>query len=219
MESFEILDLGRVSYREAFQKQLEIAELVQLGRATHTLILCEHDPVLTLGANFKQENLLFPADWYAERGIEIQKTDRGGDVTYHGPKQLVAYPIFNVAELGKDLHKWMRDLEEVVIRSLSEIGLDGERLEVNSGVWVQKKKVCAIGIKIRKWISMHGIAINCNNNLEPFNWIVPCGIKTHGVTSISEQIGKEFTTNDLKPLIVQQFGTVFKLQLSESMPA
>jgi lipoyl(octanoyl) transferase len=213
--SFEILDLGRMSYSDALKVQNEVLLEVQQGKRSHTLIFVEHDPVLTLGANFHTENLLFPTEWYEDKGIQIEKTDRGGDITYHGPGQLVAYPIFDVAQLGKDLHKWMRDLEETVIVALREFGIEGVRLDVNSGVWVNHRKICAIGIKIRRWVSMHGIAINCDANLQPFETIVPCGIRTHGVTSLTQELERQLTISDMKQPLAKGFQAVFELTLTE----
>lgn len=200
--------LGRISYDDAVEKQLETVAAVQSGQ-DDTLYLLEHDPVLTLGASFHPENLLHPAEWYEARGIDIKQTDRGGDITYHGPGQLVAYPIFDVARHGKDLHRWMRDLEETVILALKEFGLTGVRLDVNSGVWVNEKKICAIGIKIKRWVSMHGIAINCNNDLSPFATIVPCGIRSHGVTSLSQELGRDVSVEEFAPALIRGFQTVF----------
>ena len=208
MASFDIVDLGRLNYAEAFEVQKQCVTGVQEGKKD-TLLLVEHPPVLTLGANFHEENLLHPREWYLEREIVITPTDRGGDVTYHGPGQLVAYPIFNVALRGKDLHRWMRQLEESVIRGLSKINLEGERLDVNSGVWIKQQKVCAIGIKLKKWVSMHGIAVNCDIDLEPFSWFVPCGILTHGVTSISRELGRPMTVEEFKPHLIEGFREVF----------
>lgn len=188
--------------------QKQYVAKVQNGQQD-TLLLIEHPPVLTLGASFHEENLLHPRDWYLQREIQIEPTDRGGDVTYHAPGQLVAYPIFNVAQRGKDLHLWMRQLEEAVIRGLGKIDLEGERLDVNSGVWIKQKKVCAIGIKLKKWVSMHGIAVNCDVDLEPFSWFVPCGIRTHGVTSISQELGRTLTVEEFKPLLIEGFQEVF----------
>lgn len=205
----QVLNLGRITYQAALERQLEIVAHVQSGDADDTLLLLEHEPVLTLGASFHAENLLHPAEWYAGQGIQVQPTDRGGDITYHGPGQLVAYPIFDVAKHGKDLHRWMRDLEQTVILALNEFGLKGERLEVNSGVWIDEKKVCAIGIKIKRWVSMHGIAINCDTDLSPFSTIVPCGIRSHGVTSISRELGRVVTVEDFAPALLRGFQTVF----------
>ena len=204
----KIVSLGRISYQDALARQLDILAQVQDG-ADDTLLLLEHDPVLTLGASFHPENLLHPQDWYESQGIEVVPTDRGGDITYHGPGQLVAYPIFDVAKHGKDLHRWMRDLEQTVILALMEFDLQGERLSVNSGVWINDKKASAIGIKIKRWVSMHGIAINCNVNLDPFSTIVPCGIRSHGVTSISQELGRIVTVEDFAPALIQGFKTVF----------
>lgn len=197
-----------MSYAEAFDVQTRHVREVQEGR-NDVLILVEHPPVLTLGASFHEENLLHPRAWYHHRGIQIEPTDRGGDVTFHAPGQLVAYPIFNVAQRGRDLHVWMRQLEETVIRALDKVNLQGERLDVNSGVWIKQKKVCAIGIKLKKWVSMHGIAVNCDINLEPFSWFVPCGIRTHGVTSISQELGRTMTVEEFKLWLVLGFQEVF----------
>ncbi len=204
----QILDLGRISYQDALAKQLDVLAQVQ-GGAEDTLLLLEHDPVLTLGASFHPENLLHPTDWYEEKGIQVLPTDRGGDITYHGPGQLIGYPIFDIAKHGKDLHRWMRDLEETVIVALQEFDLKGERLDVNSGVWINENKVCAIGIKVKRWVSMHGIAINCDTDLSPFSTIVPCGIRSHGVTSISQELGRVVTVEDFAPALIRGFQTVF----------
>ncbi|MEI7985099.1 MAG: lipoyl(octanoyl) transferase LipB [Armatimonadota bacterium] len=204
----QLLNLGRISYQDALKRQLGVLAQVQAG-AEDTLLLLEHDPVLTLGASFHPENLLHPIQWYEAQDIQVLPTDRGGDITYHGPGQLVVYPIFDVTKHGKDLHKWMRDLEQVVIQALNEFGLVGVRLDVNSGVWINEKKVCAIGIKIKRWVSMHGIAINCNPDLSPFSTIVPCGIRSHGVTSVSQELGRVITVDDLAPALIRGFLTVF----------
>jgi lipoate-protein ligase B len=197
-----------MGYNEALEVQKQYVTEVQEGKKD-ALILVEHPPVLTLGASFHQENLLHPREWYLERSVEISPTDRGGDITFHAPGQLVAYPIFNVAQRGKDLHLWMRQLEETVIRGLNKIKLEGERLDVNSGVWIKQQKVCAIGIKLKKWVSMHGIAVNCDIDLEPFSWFVPCGIRTHGVTSISRELDRPMTVEEFKPHLIEGFREVF----------
>lgn len=217
-----VLDLGRRTYQEAFEIQNRLAEKVKAGEVDHVLLFVEHDPVLTLGANFHEENLLFTREQYAERGIDVVRTDRGGDVTFHGPNQLVIYPIFDVSRLGKDLHKWLRDLEETIILVLREHELDGYRFPPHTGVWVKQRKVAAIGIKVSRWVSMHGIALNCDNNLDPFGLIVPCGIRGHGVTSLSNEAGKRITIEDAKPMVLRAFDKVFGLtfeagKLSELM--
>ncbi|HLO98866.1 MAG TPA: lipoyl(octanoyl) transferase LipB [Fimbriimonas sp.] len=207
-------DLGRTGYDDALTVQTECLSEVVEGQSGGFLLLTEHEPVLTLGASFHPENLLFPAEWYAERGIGIRKTDRGGDITYHGPGQIVAYPIFPLDLVGRDVHKWMRQLEEVVILTLRRHGIEGQRLDVNSGVWVGEEKVCAIGIKVRRWVSMHGIALNVNADLTPFKSIIPCGIKSHGVTSMAKVLGTDVDVDSVKQTLVQEFGNVFGVEIA-----
>lgn len=179
--------------------------------AEDTLIFVEHPPVLTLGASFHAENLLFSLAQYEAMGIQVVPTDRGGDVTFHGPRQLVIYPIFDVARHGRDLHKWLRDLEETMIETCQSFDLEGYRFPPNTGVWVKGNKIAAIGIKIKRWVSMHGIALNCNNDLTPFQNIVPCGIREHGVTSLSKELGRVVTIEEAKPVVENAFRTTFKL--------
>lgn len=209
------IDLGRMGYLPAWEVQKRVAEEVIAG-APDTLIFVEHDPVMTLGASFQDQNLLLPLEEYAKRGIEIVRTDRGGDVTYHGPNQLVVYPVFDVARHGRDLHKWMRELEEAVIVAAKHFGIAAQREpRVNTGVWSRGKKFAAIGIKVRKWVSLHGIAINCDNDLAPFGLIVPCGIKTHGVTSLSNEAGRTITVEHARPVVKGAFEEVFGLSLQD----
>ena len=193
-----VRDLGHMAYRPAFDVQRQVVEEV-IGGAPDTLLLVEHDPVLTLGAGFHPENLLLTPEQYAKKGIEVVPTDRGGDVTFHGLNQLVAYPIFDLSRHGRDLHRWLRDLEEAVIVTLDQFGLKGYRFPPHTGVWVNEKKICAIGIKVQRWVSMHGIALNCNNDLAPFDTIVPCGIEGYGVTSISEELKRDASIDVAKP--------------------
>ena len=168
---------------------------------------------MTLGASFHDSNLLLPMAEYEKQGIEVVRTDRGGDVTYHGPRQLVVYPIFDLRRHGRDLHKWMRELEETVIVAAASFGVEGYREpDVNTGVFAGGKKFAAIGVKVRKWVSIHGIAINCDNDLSPFGLIVPCGIKTHGVTSLSNESGRTVTVEEARPAVTRAFEEVFGLR-------
>ncbi len=206
---FEVRDLGRVGYLACVDLQAQTLEEVLTGSAPDTLILVEHDPALTLGANFHEENLLHPVEEYERQGIEVIRTDRGGDVTYHGPGQLVIYPIFNVANQGKDLHKWLRNLEETMILTAQAFGLNPRRFPPHTGVWINDLKLAAIGIKIKRWVSMHGIALNCNNDLTTFDLIVPCGIQGYGVTSLSQELGRNVTIDEAKPIVIEAFEKVF----------
>jgi len=210
----DLLDLGFLEYRAAWEIQKQIQAEVQAGTKDDTLIFVEHPAVLTLGANFHDENLRLTRDEYARLGIDLVTTDRGGDVTFHGPKQLVIYPVFDIRRYGKDLHKWLRDLEETIIQAISTIGLEGTRESINTGVWIRQKKVAAIGIKVSKWVSIHGIALNCNNDLSPFDTIVPCGIHNYGVTSLSNEAGREITIEDAKPLVRTAFENVFDIEIT-----
>lgn len=204
----ELIDLGQLEYEAAWERQLKIAELVTAG-GPDTLVFVEHPPVLTLGANFHEENLLHPHEWYKEMGIKIHKTDRGGDVTYHGPRQLVIYPIYDVSRHGKDLHRWIRALEETMLLTLSHFGIKGRRFPPHTGAWVGDRKVAAIGIKVKKWVSLHGIALNCDNDLSVFESFVPCGIEGYGVTSLSEELGRRVGIDEVKPIVADAFRAQF----------
>ena len=206
-------DLGHMAYTPAWDVQKRVAEEV-IGGGRDTLLFVEHDHVMTLGASFQPENLLLSEMRLNELGIEVVRTDRGGDVTYHGPRQLVIYPVFDVRRHGHDLHKWLRDLEEVVIRTVARFGLEGVRKpDVNTGVFVNGKKIAAIGVKVRKWVSLHGIALNCDNDLKGFSHINPCGVTTHGVTNLSNESGCLITVEDARPVVKGAFEEVFGIEL------
>lgn len=209
VQSFVCTDLGRMAHAEAYQEQLRVHEQVRSGAQPDTLLFVEHDPVLTLGANFHESNLLLSAEEYARRGIAIERTDRGGDVTYHGPDQLVIYPIFDLNRHGRDLHRWLRDLEEAVILALASFGVEGRRFAPHTGVWVEDRKIAAIGIKVKQWVNLHGIALNCCNDLSVFEWFIPCGIEGYGVTSLTECAGRPIELEDAKVAAVRAFGEVF----------
>lgn len=200
----QVLDLGRMSYSHALERQLACWEQVREG-GEDTLILVEHDPVLTLGANFHPENLLFPRKFYESRGIEVVPTDRGGDVTYHGPGQFVMYPIFDLTRRGRDLHRWLRALEQTQIDVLTSFGLTGRHFPPHTGVWIGDQKVAAIGIKVRRWINLHGIALNVSNDLAIYDLFVPCGIREFGVTSLEQELVASLSLDDVRPAIVSAF--------------
>jgi lipoyl(octanoyl) transferase len=204
----EVRDLGRMAYEPAWELQKE-AHAALLEGGPETLFLVEHDPVMTLGAAFQPENLLHGPDFYANQGIALVKTDRGGDVTYHGPGQLVIYPIFDIARHGRDLHRWMRELEETMLRVMASLGIEGERRAPHTGAWSQGLKAASIGVKVRRWASLHGIALNCDNDLAPFDLIIPCGIPGSPMTSLSRLAGRQVTVEEAKPLAVQAFREVF----------
>ena len=201
-------DWGRLGYQLALTRQLELVEAVQSGEAD-CLVLVEHDPVLTLGANFHAENLLLDLAEYEARGIDVIPTDRGGDVTYHGPGQLVMYPLFDLRRHGQDLHRWMRDLEETQLEILRQFGIEGRRFPPHTGAWVGDAKVSAIGVKVKRWVSMHGIAMNVESIPDAFADIVPCGIQGYGVTSLTTLLGRSVSLSEVKPIAIEAFRTVF----------
>lgn len=179
-----------VPYAEALRIQLDRRDAVIDGRSPEALFLLEHSPVITLGRNARPENLLHsPAD-YAGMGIEVYEADRGGDVTYHGPGQLVAYPILDLKARGLGIRAYIRLLEQVLIDFLSEYGLRGERISGLTGVWVGGAKVAAIGVGARRWVSYHGLALNIDPDMTAFTRIVPCGIVDKPVTSLKTLLGE-----------------------------
>lgn len=209
----QIVSLGSMDYRECFDLQRQILSAVAAGTMPDTLLFVEHPPVYTLGANFHADNLPLPESEYERLGVAIEKTDRGGDITYHGPRQLVAYPIFLLDRHGKDLHRWLRELEETVIVALASFGIEGRRFPPHTGVWVEDRKVAAIGIKVKRWTSMHGIALNCDNDLRPFEWIVPCGIRGYGVTSLSKELGRPVGVEEAGRALHGAFERIFGISL------
>lgn len=208
------MDLGVMEYGACWAVQRERADAVLDGRLPDTLFFVRHPPVLTLGASFHEENLLLTRAEYASRGIQVERTDRGGDVTYHGPGQLVIYPIFDLTRHGRDLHAWMRGLEATMIQVCADFGIAARRFPPHTGAWIADRKVAAIGVKVRRWVNLHGIALNCSTDLGVFEWIVPCGIQQFGVTSISAELGQTISPEDAIEPAVRAFEEVFAMLLS-----
>jgi lipoyl(octanoyl) transferase len=176
-----------VPYRTALALQYELAEQRRLEAIPDTLLLLEHPAVITLGRRTDEADLLTEESVLAARGITVERVDRGGEISYHAPGQLVGYPILDLRQHGQDLHKYLRDLEEVIIRTLAVYGLHGERIPGLTGVWVGGRKIAALGIKVSRWISLHGWALNITTDLTPFRQdFVPCGIHDRDVTSLAE---------------------------------
>lgn len=205
-----LMNLGTRGYLESWEIQKQVCQEVQEG-APDTLILVQHPAVMTLGAAFQAGNLLLNEADYEARGIEVVTTDRGGDVTLHNPGQLVIYPIFNLEKHGRDLHFWMRQLEETMIHVCGSLGIAARRNPPNTGCWIGDLKVASIGVKVKKWVSLHGIALNCCNDLTPFDLIVPCGIPGKPMTSLTEVLGREVRVSEAVPLTIQAFSEVFSI--------
>jgi lipoate-protein ligase B len=187
---FEVLRLGEMPYAAALAKQREWHLAVERGDAPEALFLLQHPPVFTLGRNAAESNLLLSRDALANLGIDVAATDRGGDVTYHGPGQLVAYPIVHLDRRGLGIRQYLRALERAIIETLAHFGISGGRLEGFTGVWVDGAKVAAIGIAVHRGVSYHGIAINVDPNMDHWRMIVPCGIPDKPVTSLAALLGQ-----------------------------
>ena len=190
-EEILVVRCGLVPYEEARVAQRWLVEARQEGAIPDVLLLLEHPPVYTRGRRSTPEELPMAVEWYEAQGIEVRDTDRGGRVTYHGPGQLVAYPIVSLKPYGDDVHEYVRRLERVTIESLGEWGVEAELIEGLTGVWVGGRKVGSIGVHVSRGITTHGLAVNVNNDLQPFSWIVPCGIDDCQVTSLSRELGDE----------------------------
>ena len=205
-------DLGRVPYRAALAFQRRAVEARAAGRAPDVLYFIEHDPVLTVGRAGSEANLRLSAAEYELRGVEVIPVERGGDVTYHGPGQLIGYPVVSLDALpcGRDLHRYLRDLEEGVIQVVASYGLAAERRPPYTGVWVGSHKVAAIGVAVRKWIAFHGFALNVAPDLAHFDWIHPCGIRHLGVGSIASLTGVAPPREEVAARLADAFSAIWE---------
>ncbi|MBI5809551.1 MAG: lipoyl(octanoyl) transferase LipB [Ignavibacteriales bacterium] len=206
---FNYCDLGLIDYRSAWDLQKEIFDKRIDDKTDDAFFLLEHPHTYTLGKVARIENLLMNDSQLKELGISVYEIDRGGDITYHGPGQIVGYPIINLKNWKEDTHEYLRSLEQVIINVCKEYGLETERKTNYTGVWIGERKIAAIGIKISRWVTMHGFAFNINTDLNFFNGIIPCGIKEKGVTSLSKELGNEISIQEVKEKLVNQFKIIF----------
>lgn len=195
-----VRDLGTLSYREAWDVQLETHAAVVAGALPPTLLLVEHPPVITFGRKGGREHLLTSESFLREQGFDLFDVERGGDVTYHGPGQLVGYPIFQV---GRKVQDYLRVLEGAMTEVLARFGIEGIGSPGYAGVWVGDSKVAAIGVAIKRDVSFHGFALNVHTNLDHFKYIVPCGLADKGVTSLSALLGREVSLDEVKPVLIE----------------
>ena len=202
--------LGRIPYGEAHALQEQTVAARKAGEIEDRLLLVEHPHVITLGRAAKRANILADEDERGRRGVELHETGRGGDVTYHGPGQLVGYPIINLAPDRCDVRRYVRDLEEVLIRTAGDYGVEAGRIPGLTGVWVGDEKLAAIGVRISRWVTMHGFAFNATTDLEYFGLIIPCGITDHGVTSLEKLLGRRIDLAELAARAAHHFGEVFE---------
>jgi lipoyl(octanoyl) transferase len=236
----EFTDLGQMDYKSAwdYQDQLMKQNLdikgfsrqsfipvdpIQLP-TRHHLLFVEHSPVYTLGKSGNMGNVLINEKEREDRGIQFFQTNRGGDITFHGPGQVVGYPIFDLEKLYTDIGRYLRELEEVMILTLDEYGIKAGRSAGETGVWIDaavkgsERKICALGVRCSRWITMHGFALNVNTDLGYFNYIIPCGIQNKKVTSIKEELGMETDISEVKEKLKRNFEKVFNIVIEETSP-
>ena len=235
MQRVKFRDMGIIDYKTAwdYQEELLQANVVLKSEARkmeaapdalsiatqHHFLFCEHNPVFTLGKSGDISNVLINESEMARQQIQFFKTNRGGDITFHGPQQVVGYPILDLEKMYTDIGRYLRNLEEVIIRVLRAYGIEGGRSAGETGVWLdagvpgKERKICAIGVRCSRWITMHGFALNVNTDLDYFSHIVPCGIKDKQVTSIEKELGRKVDFEEVKLKIKQQFAIVFEIEI------
>ena len=219
-------DLGRMDYKQAWEYQesllqqaLEAKRSAESGGIKHHLLFVEHPPVYTLGKSGKAEHILISEARRIEKGIQFFNTNRGGDITFHGPQQLVGYPILDLEKFYTDIGRYLRALEEIIILSLAEWGITAGRSPGETGVWLdadvkgRERKICAMGVRCSRWVTMHGFALNVNTDLDYFNHIIPCGIRAKSVTSMERELGSAVAMDAVKETVKKQFATVFDAAL------
>lgn len=230
----EFSDLGAMDYKTAWdyqekllQQNLKIkssvhSDALEAGgdaSTTNYLLFVEHPPVYTLGKSGKPEHILISRAQMEEKGIQFFHTNRGGDITFHGPQQIVGYPILDLEKFYTDIGRYLRDLEEVIILTLAEYGVQGARSAGETGVWIdasvkgRERKICAMGVRCSRWVTMHGFALNINTDLDYFTYIIPCGIQNKKVTSLKEELGREINTEEVKEKLKRNFEKVFKVHI------
>jgi lipoate-protein ligase B len=203
------IELGRTDYKSAWDLQKKLVSLRSRGKVPDCLIITEHEPVVTMGRASSKDNLLVSQEELSNRGIDFYKIERGGDITFHGPGQIVAYPILDLTNRGRDLHRYLRDLEHVIIETLLEFKIKATTKKGLTGVWVSNHKLAAIGVAVSRWISYHGMALNVNTDLDYFNHINPCGITQFPVGSISSILGKKADIEKAAKLLSNNFAEYF----------
>ena len=214
----DVRRLGAVPYAAALALQRSLVDDRRAGRIPDTLLLVEHPHVLTLGVRGDggRSHILATDEALASRGIEVHETGRGGDITYHGPGQIVGYPILDLNPDRRDVHRYVRDLETVQVRVAADYGIEAGRVDGLTGVWVGDEKLAAIGVRIARWITSHGFALNVTTDLDHFRLIVPCGIADRGVTSMARVLGRPVDTVEVENSIIEHFSNIFSLKVLQT---
>jgi lipoate-protein ligase B len=207
-----IWELGRIDYAKALELQRQFHSQRLLEEIPDVLLLLEHPPTITIGKSGTVDNVLVAKEQLEKEGVSLFFIDRGGDATYHGPGQIVGYPIMDLRARGKDIHKFVHDIEEVLIRTVEDFGIEAERDETHPGVWVDNQELAAIGLAVRRWVSMHGFAINVNTKLEHFALINPCGFTDRQATSMATILGENLPLKAVKERLMVRFSEIFDNQ-------
>ncbi len=220
MNRCHMIDLGLIGYAEAWALQKRIVAARKAAAVEDVLLVCEHSHVITQGRNGKREHLLASEHVLRQKGVEYYETSRGGDITYHGPGQIVGYPILNLGAIRRDVVWYVRMLEEVMIRATSEFGITAERVAGKTGIWVKsgdtEEKLAAIGVHISRWVTSHGFAYNVSTDLRYFDLIVPCGIADRKATSLEKLLGRSVEQEEVAPRIARHLGELFGLEMQEA---
>jgi lipoyl(octanoyl) transferase len=212
-----IVNLGRTDYKQCWDLQQRLLERRASGEVGDLLLLTEHNHVYTIGKGGDDDHLLANEEELRSKGVAVYHNDRGGDITYHGPGQLVGYPILDLNNYYLDLHRYLRDIEQVIIRTLAGYGVQASRDADYTGVWVGIDKICAIGVKTSRWVTMHGFAFNINTDLSHFGRIIPCGIFDKGVTSLKQLLGREVEVREVGRQVAVEFGCVFGSEMRQCL--
>ncbi len=219
MRTCELRNLDLVTYENGMRLQQKLVEMRQAEAIPDQLLLLEHPPVITLGRGGDARNLLAPPESLAAERVRFFETTRGGDITYHGPGQLVGYPIVHLGEGKRDVRKYVTKIEEILIRTVAAYGITAERAEGKRGIWVGNDKIAAIGVRIARWVTSHGFALNVNTNLDHFRLITPCGLHGTGVTSIARLLGLDIPIDDVRRIVASTFADVFERELVPREPS
>jgi lipoyl(octanoyl) transferase len=231
-------DLGIIGYKEAWEYQESLLQQAVAKKSEarknnpdydpaqldtqQYFLLCEHEPVYTLGKSGHMENVLLSDAEMKEKGISFYTTNRGGDITFHGPQQVVGYPILDLEKFYTDIGKYLRNMEEAILLTIAEYGIKGERSAGETGVWIdagikgQERKIAAIGVRCSRWVTMHGFALNVNTDLDYFNYIIPCGIVNKQVTSMEKELGRKIDMEEVKKKLVENFEIVFQMEINKN---